>query len=91
MNDMKRYLMKYKGRPEVIHGLADRVGVSRIYLTQIASGHGRASGILARRLDEETDCEIRKGSLRPDIFGSVETLKMPVAVDAENLSPIAGN
>lgn len=74
MNDMKRYLDRHKKDRQRIHALARRVGVSRIYLTQIGSGHGKPSGPLARKLHEETDGEIQKGSLRPDIFGDVDSI-----------------
>lgn len=86
MNDMKRYLARHKKNRGKIRDLARRVGVSRIYLTQIGSEHSRASGPLARRLDEETGGEIRKGSLRSDIFGAVDSFVNPVSSDANNVS-----
>lgn len=91
MNDMKRYLKTYKKQPELIHALAERCDVSRIYLTQLGSGHYKPSAVLARKLDEESAGEIRKGSMRPDVFGPVESSEVPVVNPSDNLHPPAGD
>jgi len=91
MNDMRRYLKAHKKTPERIHALADAVGVSRIYLTQIGSAHSRPSGPVARKLDEHSGGEIRAGSLRPDIFGAVEPLVVVPVADSSNLPNQPGN
>jgi len=66
--DMKQYLQKYKKDRRKVHELAATVGCSRIYLTQIASGHCRPGAPLANRLHQATDGEIQRSALRPDVF-----------------------
>lgn len=65
---MRQYLNKYKKDRQKLHDLAARCGVSRIYLTQIASGHCRPGAALAQKIHQETGGEVHMSELRPDIY-----------------------
>lgn len=49
---------------------ATRCGTTPAYVSQVAYGHRKASGILARKLAEESGWIVSPQSLRPDIFGA---------------------
>lgn len=74
---MRDYLDKHKKNQPHLRALAADVGCSRVYLTQIASGAGRASAKLARRIHEATGGEVHVSDLRPDIFPPGEAAGVP--------------
>lgn len=49
--------------------LAKRTGVGSDYLYQIGVGYRKASHKVARNLERETNGDVTKQQLRPDIFG----------------------
>lgn len=49
--------------------LARAAGTKAIYLSQLASGHRKASHKLAKRIETATKGVVTRQDLRPDIFG----------------------
>lgn len=66
--NMRQYIDKHKHDRQIVRKLAETVGVQRIYLTQIASGHSRASPGLAQKIHQATGGEVHISDLRPDIY-----------------------
>lgn len=54
--------------PEESERVAKRAGTNLAYFKQIASGFRKASGPLSLRLERETDGELTRHELRPDIY-----------------------
>ena len=48
---------------------AAAAGTTVDYLWQISGGFSKPSGLLARRLADESGGKVRREDLRPDIFG----------------------
>jgi len=53
----------------VIASVAERAGCSHRTLYMIATGHKRASALMARKIERATDGVVPAASLRPDVFG----------------------
>lgn len=64
--NMKTYLARLN--LEQKQALAVSLNTSVAYLSQIASGHRKASPSLAKKIEAETNGVVSKFSLRPDIY-----------------------
>lgn len=49
--------------------LAKAAGTKPVYLSQLASGHRKASHKLAKRIEHASKGKVTRQDLRPDIFG----------------------
>lgn len=67
--------------PEQLEHYAKECGTSPAYLTQLKGGHRRASTKLARKLVEKSGGGLRLESVRPDVWGYVQS----AAVDRHHL------
>jgi DNA-binding transcriptional regulator YdaS (Cro superfamily) len=52
--------------------LAERLGSSKAYISQLAHGHRKASHQMARKIEVETNGQVTRADLRPDIFGPID-------------------
>lgn len=68
---------------------ADRCDTSVAYLYQIAGGHSKPSGPLARKLAQESGFLVSLQELRPDIFGAAPVLA-PAATTVAKTTEQAG-
>jgi len=58
--------------PNAWHELADKVGTSHAYISQLAHGFRRPSPKMTTRLVRATNGELTHVALRPDIYGALD-------------------
>lgn len=64
--DIKEYL---SNRPKGFKSeFAKKIGISKSFLWQIATGYTKAPIYLAKRIEELTNGDIKKSDIRPDIW-----------------------
>lgn len=64
--DIKRYWRSLSSKEK--QALADKVGVTKAFLSNAINGHQRVSAAMAIKIDVASNKKITKKSLRPDIF-----------------------
>lgn len=69
MEELREYLKTLT--PDEQRDFAKRAGTSIGYLRKCLSTGQKIGGVIARRLDEESNSAVRKESLRYDIFGGL--------------------
>lgn len=55
--------------------LAQEIGTSPAYLSQLAHGHRQASPKMAKKIEEATDSQVTISDLRPDLSALFEIEK----------------
>ncbi|MCD9005187.1 helix-turn-helix domain-containing protein [Luteimonas sp. XNQY3] len=71
MITLRAYLTKLSPDEQAAYAL--RAGTTIGYLRKAMSKGQRFDGALARRLDEESNGEVSRHDLRPDVFGDAPT------------------